>query len=369
MEERDDRRGGCRRVVSSLLPGGSERRFALGLVVGKFAPLHAGHEWLIHQAALSCERVLILSYTNPELDRCGPELRRSWLASRFPQHDTIVIDHDSLNDLCSSRSMERRSIPPNSADDFTHQSFLAWLLKEVVNREPDVMFCCESYGPACAELLSRELRRQVTAVVLDPDRRLFPCRAREIRKSPTALRHWLAPEVRAAFVKRIAILGGESSGKTTLSAALAAQFATEWVPEYGRELWEEQDGKLDEQDLLRIAHEQTRREEEGMRSANGYLFCDTSPLTTAGYGSWMFGRIAPELELLATRSYDGIVICKPDFAFVQDGTRRDERFRVEQHAWYRMKAGSMTCPVLEVGGDLSSRVSRVEEWLQELEIV
>ena len=40
-------------------------RHSLGLVVGKFAPLHLGHEWLIEQSASHCEHLLLLSYSKP----------------------------------------------------------------------------------------------------------------------------------------------------------------------------------------------------------------------------------------------------------------------------------------------------------------
>jgi len=124
---------------------------------------------------------------------------------------------------------------------------------------------------------------------------------------------------------------------------------------------------MSEDDLLKIAHEQIHREEMALKSANRYLFCDTSPLTTAGYGLWMFGHIDPELEELARRSYDAIVLCKPDFPFVQDGFRREEAFRDQQHAWYQDQIANLACPVLEVGGNESERVSSVASWLATLE--
>src|SRR5438105_15460655 len=48
----------------------------------------------------------------------------------------------------------------------------------------------------------------------------------------------LAPNVRACLVKRVAIVGAESTGKTTLAEELARHFDTVWVPEYGREYTE-----------------------------------------------------------------------------------------------------------------------------------
>ncbi len=167
----------------------------------------------------------------------------------------------------------------------------------------------------------------------------------------------------SAFVHRVVLLGGESSGKSTLAAALAARYETLWVHEYGRELWEQQKGIMSEADLLIIGHEQIRREDEASHTANRYLFCDTSPLTTAGYSLWMFGHIDPQLAQLADRTYDAVLLCKPDFPFVQDGLRREESFRDEQHAWYLDQISRFECPVLEVGGSLSQRISTVASWL------
>jgi HTH-type transcriptional regulator, transcriptional repressor of NAD biosynthesis genes len=118
--------------------------------------------------------------------------------------------------------------------------------------------------------------------------------------------------------------------------------------------------------LLKIAHEQIRREEAALHSANRFLFCDTSPLTTAGYGDWMFGRVHPELADLATRRYDAIILCRPDFPFVQDGTRRDEAFRRMQHAWYQEKLGQLNCPILDAAGNVPDRVSSVARWITSL---
>jgi NadR type nicotinamide-nucleotide adenylyltransferase len=175
----------------------------------------------------------------------------------------------------------------------------------------------------------------------------------------------LSPEVAATFVRRVALLGGESSGKTTLAAALAARLGTCWVAEYGRELWEAQAGALTEADLLAIGQEQVRREEAALARARGWLVCDTTPLTTFGYAHWMFGRADPRLAELALRRYDRIVLCRPDFGFVQDGTRREAPFRDEQHAWYRAQLQAGDTPWCEVGGALDQRVDSMVAWLAE----
>ncbi|MHB8474617.1 MAG: AAA family ATPase [Steroidobacteraceae bacterium] len=344
-----------------------QRHFTLGLVVGKFSPLHLGHEWLIDQAALRCDRLIIVSYASPELERCNGPQRKRWLAARCPNHESIVIDENWLNRECAARGIRSRQLPSNDSSDETQQHFLAWLLGSVLVCSPDAMFCSEAYGPECAKVLTKALGRTVEAVIVDLDRHHIPVSATEIRRDPQLQHRWLSAEVRAAFVHRIAVGGGESSGKTTLTAALASHFDTTRASEYGRELWVAQSGILSETDLLKIAHEQIRREEAGLQLANRYLFCDTSPLTTAGYSSWMFGNVNPALAALATRTYDAIVLCQPDFPFVQDGTRRDDAFRWQQHAWYREQLSQLKCPTFEATGSVSQRVSRVTDWLSTLD--
>jgi HTH-type transcriptional repressor of NAD biosynthesis genes len=341
-------------------------RYGLGLVVGKFSPFHRGHEWLIVQAAQRCDRLLILSYVNPEFQYCQASARQRWLTARFPEHEIVVFDEQGLAGLCSRAGIAARQLPVNDAGDLAQQQFLAWLLREVLHRSPDAFFCSETYGTECATRLTRELGRTVSAVVFDTSRRLFPISGTAIRQDPTRLQAWLATTAGAAFVRRIALLGGESTGKTSLAAALSAHFDTTWVAEYGRELWEQKSGQLSEGDLIQIAREQIRREDLAVAAASEFLFCDTSPLTTAGYSRWMFGRIAPELASLALRPYDGLILCVPDFPFVQDGTRRDPSFQREQDIWYRERLRHLPCPVLEASGDVPRRVRDASAWLKTL---
>jgi NadR type nicotinamide-nucleotide adenylyltransferase len=338
-------------------------RFALGLVVGKFAPLHRGHEFLVAQTAAACERLLIVSYTKPEFERCGVESRRAWMSALWPQHEALAIDDAWLETACAERGVPCWPMPDNAADDLTQQRFLAWLLRDVLQRRPDAMFCSEAYGPPCAALLSRELAHPVAAVVVDPARTALPISATRLRAGDAALSAWLAPAVLASFVPRIVLLGGESSGKTTLAAALAERLGTTWVPEYGRELWERRGGVLTPEDLRAIGHEQVRREDAAAPRAHGVLLCDTSPLTTWGYSGWMFGTPDPALEPLARRRYEGVVLCEPDFPFVQDGTRQLADFRHRQHDWYVARVAELGVPVFNATGALEQRIAQVAGWI------
>lgn len=139
---------------------------------------------------------------------------------------------------------------------------------------------------------------------------------------------------------------------------------TEFVPEYGRTLWEERQGRLGFDDLLLIGRTQIAREEEAALSAVRFLFCDTSPLTTLFYCRHLFGASAPELEELAERRYDLTVLCVPDFPFVQDGTRQEAPFRDLQHSWYLRELGLRGAKQIQVTGSVAARVEQVSRALE-----
>jgi HTH-type transcriptional repressor of NAD biosynthesis genes len=194
--------------------------------------------------------------------------------------------------------------------------------------------------------------------VFDLARVAIPISGTQLRADASLGHAFLSEAVRAPPVRRVALIGGESTGKTTLAAALAEQLGTVWVPEYGRELWEQRSGRLEYDDLLAIAREQVARENAAITDANGWLVCDTNPLVTKFYSEAMFGRVAPELSTLSTRRYDATLLCAPDFPFVQDGTRQDARFRTSQNDWYYRELRLAGIPFEVIGGHLDERIGR-----------
>ena len=166
-------------------------------------------------------------------------------------------------------------------------------------------------------------------------------------------------------IARIALLGGESSGKTTLARLLAKQLGTAWVPEYGRQRWEELRETLSVDELVLVARKQVAWEDEHAAAAqvqaSGWLVCDTTPLTTLQYCLFDHGQSPPELHALARRHYDLTVLCLPDFNFVQDGCRRDGPFRTQQHVWTVARLAAMGVTPWVVSGSVESRLSQVVE--------
>lgn len=335
-----------------------------GLVVGKFCPLHLGHELLIQRAMDGCEELLVVSYTKPEFPGLEPVRRETWLRAQFPQVHIVVLDDARLAALCAVRGMPARALPHNDADGDEHRHFMGWLCWTVLDLPVDAVFTSEEYGPGFAQVLERHYASGLVAhVSVDQARSLVPVSGTLVRQDPQAHGAFLSPVVRADFVTRVCVLGGESSGKTTLTQALAAHFETAWVAEYGRELWERQDGVLHYDDLLKIGREQLRREAQALLAARRWLFCDTSPMTTYFYCVEMFGRAEQELAQLAEHRYDLVLLCAPDFPFIQDGTRRDEDFRARQHAWYQAELARRGIAFVNVSGSVDERVRQVVQVL------
>jgi HTH-type transcriptional regulator, transcriptional repressor of NAD biosynthesis genes len=165
-------------------------------------------------------------------------------------------------------------------------------------------------------------------------------------------------------VKRLALLGGESSGKTTLARALATALHTVWVPEYGRTLWESVRRTLTVDELVQVAQRQIADEERLAAQARDWLICDTTPLTTLQYCLHDHGDAPETLRRLARRHYDQVVLCDADFDFVQDGCRRDDAFRAEQQAWTQAQLARLGQTVVHVHGPVSARVQQVLPHIQ-----
>lgn len=130
------------------------------------------------------------------------------------------------------------------------------------------------------------------------------------------------------MTRRIAIVGAPSSGKSTLAAALAARYATLWVPEYLRDFVDAEGRVPVAADQYPIAAAQLAREERALADprVGAYLFCDTTALMTAVYSRHYFGgvdaRLAPLADAHRAR-YDLTLVAASDIAWVGDGLQRE----------------------------------------------
>lgn len=176
-------------------------------------------------------------------------------------------------------------------------------------------------------------------------------------------------------VRRVAILGAESTGKSTLTAALAAHWHTAWVPEYLREFVEIHARVPFEDDQLGIARTQLANEqamlanEQAMLgSACGLLFCDTTPLMTAVYSAIYWGRVPPALDELArAHDYALTLVAAPDGPWIPDGLQRESaavRLQVHQALIERLQRQRIDYTLLN--GPLEQRLAQAAPLLTPL---
>jgi NadR type nicotinamide-nucleotide adenylyltransferase len=168
-------------------------------------------------------------------------------------------------------------------------------------------------------------------------------------------------------VRRIAILGAESTGKSTLAPALAARYGTLWVPEYLREFVEIHERVPFEDDQPGIARTQRAREELRAASpdARRFLFCDTTPLMTAVYSRIYWGRVPPDLLAMeAAHDYALTLVAGLDLPWVPDGLQREsEEVRRRVHECLLAVLRERALPVTLLEGDLPRRMRQVEDLL------
>ena len=139
-------------------------------------------------------------------------------------------------------------------------------------------------------------------------------------------------------VKRVAIVGAESTGKSVLSAALAAHFDEPWAEEAVRAFWERRGGHIDPWDLATIARSQIANEERAAMAARRVVFCDTDLITNVMWADELYGgAIAPWVREEAQRRLGRYALhlwCEPDLSWAPD----PQRCFADREAWHASAA-------------------------------
>ena len=124
--------------------------------------------------------------------------------------------------------------------------------------------------------------------------------------------------------RRVVVTGSESTGKTTLTKALADHFDCPSSLEAARLYLEEQGRILTVDDISPIAMRQIELEEIAIRQARGLVIHDTDLLSTLIYAQHYYG-VSPEWirKMVAERVADLYLLCDIDLPWIPDGLQRD----------------------------------------------
>ena len=136
---------------------------------------------------------------------------------------------------------------------------------------------------------------------------------------------------------KIAIVGPESTGKSTMSAYLAKHFNTVWVPEYARGYCEKLTEPPTWQDEINMFYGQVALEDELSPQANTLLICDTTFITVKIWSDYTFGRTPKQvLDELPKRTYDLYLLLNIDLPWEEDPLRDFPHMREHfMDVWYQ----------------------------------
>ena len=213
-------------------------------------------------------------------------------------------------------------------------------------------------------------------------------------------------------LKKIVVIGPESTGKSTLTQLLAQHYKTEWCAEYAREYLTTHGTEYTFEDLLTIAKGQVELEdsyqlfvvsdkqltvdrlpstdsmekltvnrlpsteskdpsvandplltENGQRStaSSPLLFIDTDMYVMKVWCEYVFGKCHPYIyEQIAQRKYDLYLLCNIDLPWVRDELREypDEGPRRELYAIYKEILQNQPVPWVDISGNYDERLQK-----------
>jgi NadR type nicotinamide-nucleotide adenylyltransferase len=319
----------------------------IGLTLGKFAPLHRGHQLVIETALREMDETLVLIYDCPELETNPLDVRAQWIRDLYP----------------SVRVLEAWDGPTEvGLDPKITKRHDAYLKSRLHDERISHFYCSESYGEHVSAALGVIDRR------VDCDRCTVPVSATQIRASPFEFRQYVAPHVYRDLIVHAVFLGAPSTGKTTIANEMASRRNTLWVPEYGREYWERHqvDRRLTLEQLVEIAHGHRACEDTLMVDANRYLFVDTDASTTLQFSYVYHDAAHPELikaALAARDRYDLFFLCEPDIPYDDTWDRSGEVSRGIMHRRIESDLINRKIPFHRLGGSLENRCVTVDRVL------
>ena len=165
-------------------------------------------------------------------------------------------------------------------------------------------------------------------------------------------------------LKKVVVLGPESTGKSTLCQGLAAHYHSSWVPEFARTYLSERGMQYRYEDLVPIAKGQLELEdritaEQTARSPDSTVFIDTDMYVMKVWSEFVFGRCDTWiLDQIAVRRYDTYLLCQTDLPWIKDELREypDPGPREKLFHIYHDLLVQQAVPWAEVGGEDGQRL-------------
>lgn len=258
-----------------------------------------GHYRMIEYAMNKYDSITVVVYSRNG-EHWDGELRKKWIDEAFNHSENRVrVVH----------------IPMDYCDPYNEHSWDVWIAS-IKSIEKDIthFVSSENYGLEVAK------RCEWDHDMYDIDRQITSISGTKLRLNPIDNWEYLPSTTKTSLITKIAIIGAESTGKSTLTRNLSRYYQANFVEEYGREYCLYKDlNQLTERDLCAIYEEQKRREyTESKVSQSGVLFCDTEVLVTRAWSKYLLGFDCLDGVI---GNHDFYLITNPKNEWIQDGTR------------------------------------------------
>lgn len=141
----------------------------VGFTIGKFAPLHKGHQFLIETALKEMDKFIVVIYETNLID-IGLEKRAEWIKSLYPNVEI------------------RYAINPPSKYGLDEESVnvqMEYLSKIISDINPTHFYSSEEYGRCVADYLNINDRR------IDSKKEVVPVSATQIRNDLDKNKKWI----------------------------------------------------------------------------------------------------------------------------------------------------------------------------------
>lgn len=130
-----------------------KKEIGIGLTIGKFAPLHRGHQFLIENALNKVGKLIIMVYDCPNVTDIPLKVRTGWIKKLYPE---VII-------------MEAYSSPKKVGKDKEAIKIqVDYILRKISDYKITHFFSSEWYGG----YVSKALRAK--NIIVDADRKKFP---------------------------------------------------------------------------------------------------------------------------------------------------------------------------------------------------
>ena len=286
--------------------------YSCGMYGGSFNPLHLGHVRCMISAANQCDKLIIVISHGVNRGEIDIRQRYRWVyeaVKHFPHVRIFVLQDDAA-----------------SKEEYSEETWYADAekVKAFAGEPITAVFFGSDYR---MDSMWTKCYPEAEPVILPRD----GISSTAIRKAPLACWDMMPDFVRPYYVKKVLLIGTESTGKSTLAISLARHYNTVWLEEVGREISERSgtDQWMLPQDFTDILLQHKVKQLEMINRANRVFFEDTNCLTTLFYINFLEGEEKEKNRALAEavsalNEYDLVLLLGPDVAFVQDGDRSEE---------------------------------------------